>query len=520
MRRDKAKPVHTQSHTLILVVCICFIALSGIHCGGGEDRAYSRGSTVTVLHPGDERIFTPLRWPAQFLMFLPLVTYDENRELEGRLAKGWEHSPDYREWTFHLRSDVRWHDGMPVTAHDIKFTIELFAHPDILVLDQPVESMTVLDDSTLTLRYTQPTDALNWWFTYYPKHLLKDLEPKDFFEWEFWIRPVGNGPYRYVRHIPQTMVELEANADYYRGKPKIERVVLKFAESPLTELLGGSVDAAGVERADILKLADDPRFRIYDWIFPDVGWLYGVYWNHRDSLFHDSAVRRGLTLAIDRRELHHVLNLPTDLPIFDVIFSGRQYRRGELPDPLPYDRKLASLLLEEAGWRDVDGDQVLKKDGKEFHFTALAPQEGQLDKAAVYIQAQLREIGIRMEVKSVELSVILRRMQSRNFQAVLARVDIGGLRHRTGLFGQGSWIGYENPQVVRLVEAVNITIDPDVRDRMYRELMAIFQADVPISFLYPLVGTTVAHRRIHGLSSPWRAHPVAHMEYLWLEDED
>ena len=92
---------------------------------------------VTILYDADERIFGPY-WSvdAWFLMFLPLVTYGDNAEFEGRLARGWESSDDLRTWTFHLRSDVQWHDGVPVTAHDVKFSIELAAHPDVLFDDR------------------------------------------------------------------------------------------------------------------------------------------------------------------------------------------------------------------------------------------------------------------------------------------------------------------------------------------------------------------------------------------------
>ena len=126
MRTDKAKPIRTQSDTLILVACICFIPLACIHCGVGEDRAYSRESTITVLYRRDERVLGPY-WGVtpQFLVFLPLVARNAKGELEGRLAERWEHSADYRSWTIHLRKNVHWQDGVRVTAHDIKFTLDL-----------------------------------------------------------------------------------------------------------------------------------------------------------------------------------------------------------------------------------------------------------------------------------------------------------------------------------------------------------------------------------------------------------
>ena len=189
---------------------ICLILLMLTACQNAGHRAEAHDSTITVLYIGDERILGPYwEMPAKFLMFLPLVTYDQSGQLQPRLAERWEHSPDYRTWTFHLRQDVNWHDGVPVTAHDIKFTLELFSHPDVLRFPPKFLSIDILDEFTLRLTYTKPTDALNTWTVYYPKHLLRDLDPKEFYQWKFWKRPVGNGPYRYIRHVPQTMIELE-----------------------------------------------------------------------------------------------------------------------------------------------------------------------------------------------------------------------------------------------------------------------------------------------------------------------
>ncbi len=154
------------------------------------------------------------------MIFLPFAKEDKNGELERRLAESWEHSEDYRTWTIHLRSDVKWHDGIPVTAHDVKFTLDMLEHPDvegIKLIIPNVESSVVLDDTTIVITYKRNRDALDDWTVYYPKHLLEDLERKDIAKWDFWKQPVGNGPYRYVRHVTKTMMELEANPDYYAG---------------------------------------------------------------------------------------------------------------------------------------------------------------------------------------------------------------------------------------------------------------------------------------------------------------
>ncbi|MGH2360187.1 MAG: peptide ABC transporter substrate-binding protein [bacterium] len=502
-----------------LLACGCVLAVLAVGCGGREDRAYSRGSTVTVAYCCGKQTLAPA-WDmeAKFLVFLPLVAEDENGELEGRLARRWEHSPDYREWTYHLRTDVRWHDGVPVTAQDIKFTVDLLAHvPGATPF--LIESITVLDDSTVRVRYTQTTARWDSWWVFYPKHLLEHLDPKKLEDWEFWTHPVGNGPYRFVRYQPDTMMEFEANPDYYRGKPKIERVVLKFAgDAGLTELLSGNVDALpGANRADIPKLAADPRFRVCFQIGPDLARV--IYWQNDHPLFRDPNIRRALTLAIDRRGLLRALNLPDNIAVFDGPLTRRQLRRGQLPEPLPYDPARARALLDAAGWRDGNGDGIRERDGKPFRFTTIVShaESGGVDEwTAVYLQEQLRRVGVRMDIQVLDRGVPAR-LKSGEFEAAILH-----FRHSAWWLqqyvGRNSPIGYSNAEVARQIDQAMVTADPEVLDGIYQDLMEIFRADVPVTFLTPQVNTYIAHRRIRGLSSPWRANPVEYMEDLWLED--
>jgi len=529
-----------RSNRSVLAVCICFVALTNVQCGtdvgGNETEAEeASGTTFTVLYDADERIFGPY-WSvdAWFLMFLPLATWDESGEAIGRLVRSWEHSRDYRTWIFHLRPDVRWHDGVPVTAHDVKWSIELAGNPDVLYDDpwHDVDSIRVRNDTTLTIFYGRPKDARNTWMVYWPRHLLEGLDPAQFYQWKFWIQPVGDGPYRYVRHVPKTMVELEANAEFYAGKPAIDRVVIKFGgDNGITELLSGNVDAiAWANPADVPKLAADPRFRVYHQIGPGIPWLQALFWNVRSPLFGDRRVRRALTHAIDRRELLGVLNLPEDLRLTDVLFTGRQYHRGELPPPLGYDPEKARAMLREAGWLDGDGDGVLERAGESLRFTALAPQ-GAAGHAAIYVQAALRKVGVHMEIQTLDMNVLRGRVQGGEFEAVFFpywnSVD-GQIRWLAPGLDSGdgtqqerrsAGIGYDNPEVARLLASVRETADPDQVDSIYRDLAPLIRRDLPITFLYPEVTTYVVHRRVRGLESPFHADPIQFMEQLWIEDE-
>jgi len=505
-------------------LCAGSLALAAVGCDRDHDRALAAHSSITVLYPGEAEgdLFTES--PSQFLVFLPLVDGNEKGELKGRLAESWEHSSDFRTWTVHLRKNVRWHDGVPVTARDIKFTLDLLTHPDVHYYPRGAFIIDVLDDSsyTITCHHKAIGSPLDDWTVYYPKHLLERLDPKKYWDWEFWAHPVGDGPYRFLRRVPKTMVELEANPNYYAGKPKIERVVLKFGDTSgsgaLTELLSGNVDVVPwINRMNLLKLQRDPRFRTYDSVYH--ARLKAIAWNERRPLFGDPRVRRALTLAFNRRELHQTLNLPAWTPLFDVLFSRDQLRRRELPQPLPYDPKLASRLLDEAGWRAQAGDGLRHRDGKPFRFTALVHPISGMSEASVYVQAALRRVGIQMDISTMDEQAERQRVRAGDFDAAIVIMPEDGPFGPLAFFGENSLIGYNNPTVIALLNKAQATANPQEIDRIHRELAPIFQADLPMTFLYPAVYTTVAHRRVRGLSSPWRVDPVRYMEDLWLEEE-
>jgi len=510
---------------ILAAALILLISLMNFNCQKPGGRPSVNSSTITVLYPYDERVLGPyMEMDAKFLVFLPLFTTDENGHIQGKLAERWDHSEDYRSWTFYLRQDVNWHDGAKVTAHDIRFTLELISRPDILLDDAwlGMQSITVHDDHSLTIIFESPKDFRDDWLAYWPKHILENLDPKKFWEWDFWIQPVGNGPYRYVRHVPKTMMEFEANVDYYAGKPEIEHVFLKFGStSSLTELMSGNVDVLPFfNRSDIPKLAKSPQFRTYYALLPNLFWLSAVYWNLKDPIFNDQKVRHALTLAIDRKEILRVLNMPEDLKIFDVVFTGHQYRHDEIPPPLPHNQEAAKHLLDEAGWKEGN-DGVRKKDGKDFRFEIIIPTDdtmGAYSEAAILIQAQFRRIGIQMDIQVLEGNLLRNRITSGQFQAAINRF-YQGANKLLQWFGEDSPLGYNNPRVIQLLKENTKTVDPEEINRIFGEIMPLMAQDLPLTFLFPKINTCVVHKRIKGLSSPYRALPLKHMEYLWIEEE-
>jgi len=494
---------------------------------GGEDEP---PTTLTILFESDDYVLGPSRDDTpKFLMFLPLVD-GYGTKAGPSLAERWDRSGDSRTWTFHLRDDVRWHDGVPVTAHDVAFSLELFRHPDVALHGYALEMETieVPDDHTLRITFERPRgpyEALSGWPVFYPKHLLKDLDPTEFFDWEFWTHPVGNGPYRYVRGVPNTMMELEANPDYFEGAPAIERVVLRLSSAnKVLELLSGNADAAYyLSSSDMAALAVDERFRVYfRWITAEP---QAIHWNQRHPFLADAAVRRALSRAIDRRELARLLYLPDEMPLVGGLSPDDRaldlYREGKLDQGFLFDPAAAGRLLDEAGWLVGDGDGIRERAGIEARFTLLARQGGILStlEPAVLLQAQLANVGVAIEIRPVEPSVWRELYRSGDFDATVHDVpNYPPDLLREDFFGEGTRIGYRSREIVELLQALTFELDHAVQDSLYEQINEILRRDVPVTFLFPYFEAYAVHRKVRGLSTPDRPEPIGAIMRLRIEE--
>jgi len=227
-------------------------------------------------------------------------------------------------------------------------------------------------------------------------------------------------------------------------------------------------------------------------------------------------------MAINRRELAGVLNYPESVPILDAITTKRQFDQGLYPEPLPYDPERARKMLEEEGWRDIDGDGVRERDGEEFRFTTIT-NPGK-EKVAIYVQDQFRRIGVQMGIQTLSAPIVRQRNKSGDYVAMIDSITNSTGQPNFGhvrMYGKDSPFGYVNPEMIRLLNIAKdlIFFHLDELDRIYQEIMPIFAEDMPITLLLPNVYTSVVHRRIKGLSSPFRPDPVRHLEYLWIEEE-
>jgi peptide/nickel transport system substrate-binding protein len=384
-------------------------------------------------------------------------------------------------------------------------------------------SYAVHDDSTITFTYDRFQGSaypLDDWTVFYPRHLLEDLDPEGFSEWEFWTRPVGNDPYRYVQHIRGVMVELEANPDFFAGPPRIGRVILQFGGNPLTELRAGNVDAvstySGLSIEDLRVLEADAGFRAYyNW---DGNRRRVLFWNHDNPLFSDVRVRKALTLALDRRSLAASHSYPPDVPLYDVPLTPGLLRTGDYPEPLPFDTAEAVRLLEQAGWHDEDGDGIRERDGIDFRFTLLTYADAD---APVLIREQYRRVGVLMEVQPMAAPVLRERLATGDFEAAFhSQRNNWGLGLWAETPEENGW-GYFDARLSELYresQRIEHWADDALQDSLYLEVAAIFRRDQPMTFVLPEIRFAVAHEPFKGLRSPDRYEPTLGVLYGWIEE--
>jgi peptide/nickel transport system substrate-binding protein len=518
-----------------------------VACHGADPSADELGtdpgnadssSTLTLLTLGASarHVTQAVNLPLQHLVFLPLFhgyhtgaggTDDMPDMVEGRLVRRVEALPDGVTWRYYMRTDVRWHDGVPVTARDIKFTFDLYGPHAWAQRDGSRATVVVEDDSTFTITFHYRAEPFDTYTTFLPAHLLADLDPGEIDEWDFWDRPVGNGPYRFVREESAAFVVLEANQDYYRGPPAIERVILRLAggstEMAWLELQAGNADAANWNLGQGGKFSElaarDSDYVVYTAPFATV---HTIVWNLRHPLFADVRVRRALALAVNRAELREFLYKPPDFPLHDGPITEGLLRAGEFVPAPPHLPDSARSLLGLAGWGDTDGDGLLDRDGDPFRFELLIRGSPSQFPGLMVVREQLRRVGVQMELRGVPPQTHDERIWAGEFEAVMGGLDLPSFAHDTSANGHPHRRrccrrnGYSNPEVMTLDSIlVNRVWPPE--DSVYRRWGEIFRRDRPALTLELGERHMLAHRRVRGLSGE-TVYIASHMEELWLDE--
>ncbi|MBI4589007.1 MAG: peptide-binding protein [Candidatus Rokubacteria bacterium] len=452
------------------------------------------------------------------LIYDGLIKRDKELNLVPQLAESWELSPDCLTLTFRLRKDVKWHDGWLFTGGDVRFTYETMINPktptaykeDFLA----VKDVEVLDPFTVRITYPKPyaTAVETWGMWMLPRHLLAGYVQGGFLREAPQNRhPIGNGSYRFVEWKSGEKVVLVANPDHFEGKPYLSRIVYRIIPSQATiflELKTKGVDYAGLTAIQFKRQTDyrafNKAYRKYQ--YPANAYTY-LGFNHKDLRFADRRVRQAFAHAINKQELIDgvVLGLARDAT--GPYKPGTWAYNPEVPG-FRYDPARARQLLAEAGWIDRDGDGMLDKDGQPFAFTILTNQGNEeRKKIAEIIQQRLREIGVAVEIRTLEWASFIKDfVKKRRFEAIILGWGIGldpdqyEVWHssKTGP-DELNHISYANPEVDRLLELGRASCRREERKRYYDRLQEVLAEDQPIIFLYFRDALPVVSSRVRGI---------------------
>ncbi len=502
---------------ILLFVCSCFEM--GVYAQAQQGPCY--GDAIVAGSIGDASNLIPMlstdatSHEIAGLIYNGLVKYDKDLNLVGDLAESWEIRQGGREIVFHLRKGVRWQDGVPFTSRDVLFGFRTIIDPktptayagDFL----EVEKAEAPDPYTFRVIYKEPfAPALSSWgdIVVLPEHLLKG---KDITKSELSRHPVGLGPYKFRLWKTQERIELEANPDYFDGRPYLDRYIMRIIPDPATmfmELKAGGLDWMGLSPIQYKRQTDTEFFRrnFNKYKYLSFSYTYLGY-NLRHPFFKDKRVRQAISYAIDKQEIIRGVLLG-----LGVVATGPYKPDAWFYNPnvkrYPYNPQKAKELLAQCGWKDTDGDGVLDKDGVPFSFTVLTNQGNSLrDKTAQIIQYRLKQIGIEMKIRQLEWTAFINDfIDKRRFEAVILGwtlgqdPDIYDIWHssKTGA-KQLNFIGYKNREVDRLLVMGRRTFDREKRKKIYFKIQEILAEDQPYTFLYVPMALPIIHSRFRGI---------------------
>ncbi len=449
-----------------------------------------------------------------------LIDHDAGLNVVPRLARSWEFSDDGRILTFRLRSGVRFHDGEPFTSADVALTYERLVDPATRVVGRmdaflSVERVETPDPLTVRVIYREPyAPALRAWSVpILPGHLYRD---RDFVTSPHNRAPIGTGPYRFLSWEPGQRVVLRANADYWGGRPDVERIVFQVIpsqETSLQALLAGELDYSRLTPAQWEAYRDDPKFiERFQTIRYTPLFHYYIAWRGDGSnrFFGDPRVRRALSLALDRAGYVRSVLRGMGEVAASPFHPGVPGAGPPLP-PIPYDASAAAALLDEAGWGLDPANGMRSRHGVPFRFDLLVYSGGsdhvQYSQVA---QENLRRLGIEMSIQRLDWQALLGRLRSGDFQAALSGVMPGldpdsvyGMLHSTQVDGGQNYAALRDPQIDRWLDQGRRSLDPATRTEIYRRINRRVRELEPYSFLFFPVVEAALSRRIEGaLPSP------------------
>ena len=480
-----------------------------------EDKTFvgEQGGALTIGTTDIPAVLSPLE-PSAFgsndvldLLFVSLYRYDpQTDEMQPELAASWEFSEDLTSITYYLRDDVTWWDGMPVTAEDVYYTYSMMIdpatqYPDIARL-RFIDTVEVLGTHTIRVSFDRVyADVLtDSDIMPVPRHI-HEQSPETFGQ-----EPVGNGPYRIEEWIPGSRLVLAANDTYYRGRPPLDEIEIRYyldATAMLNAFAQGQLDVVlNITPAAARRLSTDENAVVDQ--RPGNTYTY-VGWNLKHEHLVDPEIRRALSLAINTQAL------------LDSIFNGMgTISNGPLPPSswghssdvtaLNYDVEAARAILKSKDFKDRNRNGILDKNGRDFVLNIITNSESS-DRVALLnaIARDLGEVGVYVRARTLRTDAFIRSIMNGDFDGFVMGWSVGEKIDPTVYWysdkkkGIYNFVSYKNDTVDSLIDQGVAMLNRKKAKDVWHAFQEIVYEDLPYTFLVVPDAISAARKHVKGI---------------------
>ena len=408
-------------------------------------------------------------------------------------------SQDGLQWRVKLREGVKWHDGRPFTAEDVKFTLELIVDPAFrswrTAGHNLVRDITVVSPTEITWRMSQPFAPYMSFLAetfIVPKHVLEPESDRN--KAAFNQAPIGTGAFKWGRRVAGDHIELVANREYHGEGPYVDRLIFKYIPDLMVlyaQFKSGDIDLVGRQYITADNYREAKTLKGRETVLQPSPMVEGIYLNQERPFFKERAVREAIYAAIDKKSIIDALYYGLPEPVESYMPRGSVYYNHDLPKH-EFNIQKAAKLLDEAGWKK-GSDGIRVKDGVRLSFNNSTTSGNHLrEQAQQFIQQTLREAGVEMKISNLPAAVIWGDFWTLSqFDSVIVGInylvgsdpDVYNRFHSGAIRAKGgrgsNTAQYSNPEVDKLLEEGARTFDQARRIEIYKQVQARVREDLP-----------------------------------------
>ena len=508
--------------------------IAAVACGG--EKSVPAGNAAT----GGTLVIATLGEPSDLLP--PYVSDEEGRRIEDlvfehlaeidsslntvgdktfspRLAQKWTWSPDSMSIAFAIDPRARWHDGKPVTANDVRYSVNTFIDPKVKSPNASglanIDSVSVRDSLTAVVFFKKRSPEQFYDIVYqmyvFPEHVYGGIPAEQLRTDPKAKTPIGSGRFRFARAEPGRF-EIIADTANYRGRAKLDRLI--FAKTDVAaaaaQMLSGEADVMQAFPIEQVATLDSNRFAravtvpMLAYSFMGMNRFAPKSTTTPHPIFSDSRMRRALSMAVDRAGMVHNVFGPAATNISHGPFSmAASYADASLTPP-PYDTAKAAAMMDSSGWRRGP-DGMRAKNGKPLRFTVVVGPSPFRRKFAVLLQSEFKKAGAQVDLDMLDMNAYLDRRGKNDFDAIVDGFSpdpsVAGAKQSwttAGFPPEGqNVLRYSNRRVDALIDSATTTFDLAKSKAYSSQAFRQMLEDAPAIWLYDVSFVNAVNRRIN-----------------------